>query len=156
MGSKAFHISVELPLTVTARREGSVSVTRRKHRAESRFFSQKAVTQRPARTQWVAGVQGGYGAVFAIQVQILLSITRVAIKVWLEPANYHDIVIFLTALAQCRGTSCLWAINLSRCRIFIAWRWACPGAGTITKLSWEQEQKQKLWRRTYPYCPCYS
>jgi hypothetical protein len=37
---------------------------------ESWFFSQKAVT-----------VQGGYGALFAIQVQVLLSITRVAVQV---------------------------------------------------------------------------
>jgi hypothetical protein len=35
-------------------------VTRRKHRAESRYFSQKTVT-----------VQGGYGALFAVQVQVL-------------------------------------------------------------------------------------
>jgi len=45
-------------------------VTRRKHRPRPEFFSQKTVT-----------VQGGYGALFAIQVQILLSITRVAIQV---------------------------------------------------------------------------
>ena len=35
-------------------------VTRRKHRAGSRYFSHKAVT-----------VQGGYGALFAVRVQIL-------------------------------------------------------------------------------------
>jgi len=35
-------------------------VTRRKHRAGSRYFSQKAVT-----------VQGGYGVVFAVRVQVL-------------------------------------------------------------------------------------
>jgi hypothetical protein len=45
-------------------------VTRRKHRSRPVFFSQKAVT-----------VQGGYGVVFAIRVQILLNITRVAIQV---------------------------------------------------------------------------
>jgi len=45
-------------------------VTRRKHRVESRYFSQKTVT-----------VQGGYGALFAVMVQILLSITRVAVQV---------------------------------------------------------------------------
>ena len=45
-------------------------VTRRKHRAESWCFSHKAVT-----------VQGGYGALFAVQVQILLSITRVAVQI---------------------------------------------------------------------------
>jgi hypothetical protein len=45
-------------------------VTRRKHRAESWYFSQKTVT-----------VQGGYGALFAVMVQILLSITSVAVQV---------------------------------------------------------------------------
>ena len=44
-------------------------VTRRKHRAESRYFSHKTVT-----------VQGGYGALFAVRVQVLLSITRVALQ----------------------------------------------------------------------------
>jgi hypothetical protein len=44
-------------------------VTRRKHRAVSWYFSQKTVT-----------VQGGYGALFAVMVQILLSITRVAVQ----------------------------------------------------------------------------
>jgi hypothetical protein len=37
---------------------------------ESWYFSQKAVT-----------VQGGYGALFAVMVQILLSITGVAVQV---------------------------------------------------------------------------
>jgi len=45
-------------------------VTRREHRAGSWYFSQKAVT-----------VQGGYGALFAVRVQILLSITRVAVQI---------------------------------------------------------------------------
>jgi hypothetical protein len=44
-------------------------VTRREHRAESRYFSQKIVT-----------VQGGYGALFAVMVQILLGITSVAVQ----------------------------------------------------------------------------
>jgi len=34
-------------------------VTRRKHRVASRYFSQKTVT-----------VQGGYGALFAVQLQV--------------------------------------------------------------------------------------
>ena len=46
-------------------------VTRRKHRLGSWYFSQKAVR-----------VQGGYGALFAVRVQILLNITRVAVQVW--------------------------------------------------------------------------
>jgi hypothetical protein len=50
-------------------------VTRRKHRAVpiaigTWYFSREAVT-----------VQGGYGALFAVRVQILLSITRVAVQV---------------------------------------------------------------------------
>jgi hypothetical protein len=45
-------------------------VTRRQHRPGPVFFSQKAVT-----------VQGGYGALFAVMVQILLSITSVAVQV---------------------------------------------------------------------------
>jgi len=45
-------------------------VTRRLHRAGSWYFSQKAVT-----------VQGGYGVVFAIRVQIISSITRFAIQI---------------------------------------------------------------------------
>jgi hypothetical protein len=56
-------------LPLTARRYVLVSVTRRQHRAESRFFSQKAVT-----------VQGGYGALFAIQVQYFIRATRVAVQ----------------------------------------------------------------------------
>ncbi len=53
-------------------------VTRRKHRAESWYFSHEAVT-----------VQGGYGALFAVMVQIL-------------PKHY-----------ACRGTSLIGAANLS-------------------------------------------
>ena len=45
-------------------------VTRRSIRAVSWFFSQKAVT-----------VQGGYGALFAVRVQVFLSITSVAVQV---------------------------------------------------------------------------
>jgi hypothetical protein len=92
-------------------------VTRRKHRVESWYFSQKAVT-----------VQGGYGVVFAIRVQILLSITRVAVQVLSEPGNCHGTGLSLGALVQCRGTSLIGARKLSRCRIYIADRCACPDA----------------------------
>ena len=108
-------------------------VTRRKHRAASRYFSQKTVT-----------VQGGYGACFC----------------------YHG--TSFCGHYECRGTSFIGAGNLSRYRIFvgstgavsrynlsrsqkfitvqdlIACRCACTGAKTITNLSWEQEQKQKV------------
>jgi hypothetical protein len=49
-------------------------VTRRKHRAGSWYFSQKAVT-----------VQGGYGALFAVMVQILLNAGAIAVQVVSEP-----------------------------------------------------------------------
>ena len=55
---------------LTARWYVLVSVTRRQHRAESWYFSQKAVT-----------VQGGFGAVFGIQVQILIEAGRVAVQI---------------------------------------------------------------------------
>jgi hypothetical protein len=51
-------------------------VTRRKHRAGSWYFSHKAVT-----------VQGGYGVVFAIRVQVLIEDTRVAVQVEPEPGD---------------------------------------------------------------------
>ena len=78
-------------------------VTRRKHRAGSWYFSQKAVT-----------VQGGYGALFAVQVQILLSITSVAVQVLMEPRTYPRLQSWLGALAQCRGKKLIGAIKLSR------------------------------------------
>ena len=74
----------------------------------------------------------GMACVFAVRVQILLSITRVAVQVRSKPVNYHGIRFLLGALAQCRGTSCLGARNLSRCRILIGSRCGCPGAYTIT------------------------
>ena len=81
-------------------------VTRRKHRAESWYFSQKAVT-----------VQGGYGVVFANPGTSFVEAGRVAVQVLSEPVNYHGTECFLRALAQCRGTICLGARKLSRCRI---------------------------------------
>jgi hypothetical protein len=110
-------------------------VTRRKHRAGSWYFSQKAVTVQAL----PAGRQGGYGALFAVMVQILLSITRIAVQVWSEPRIYPRLQCWLWALAQCRGTNYLEGSNLSRYRILIWCRGACPGATTITKLSYVQE-----------------
>ena len=62
---KCFYIiSIYPPEThlchLTVRRYNLVGVTRRKHRVESWYFSQKAVT-----------AQGGYGVVFAVRVQVL-------------------------------------------------------------------------------------
>jgi len=45
-------------------------VTRRQHRAESWYFSQNTVT-----------VQGGYGVLFAITVQILLGAGAIAVQI---------------------------------------------------------------------------
>jgi hypothetical protein len=53
-------------------------VTRRQHRAGSWYFSRETVT-----------VQGGYGALFAVRVQILLSITSVAVQTVTEPEICH-------------------------------------------------------------------
>ena len=63
----------------------------------------------------VVTVQGGYGALFAVRVQILLSITRVAVQVLSEPRTYPQLQSWLGALAQCRGTKLIEARKLSRC-----------------------------------------
>jgi hypothetical protein len=91
-------------------------VTRRKHRAESRFFSREVVT-----------VQGGYGALFAVMVQFLMGSGAVAVQVESEPRVYPRLQNWLGALAQCRGTNYLGARKLSRYRILIVCRCAlCP------------------------------
>ena len=56
--------------SLTARQYGEVVLPDASIRAESWYFSQKAVT-----------VQGGYGAVFAVMVQILLSAGAIAVQV---------------------------------------------------------------------------
>jgi hypothetical protein len=63
------------------------------------------------RGQKAVTVQGGYGALFAVRVQILLSITRVAVQGWSEPRIYPRLQVWWRALAQCRGTNCLGARN---------------------------------------------
>jgi len=71
-----------------------VCVTRRKHRAESWYFSQNTVT-----------VQGGYGAFFAVRVQSLLSYTRVAVQVlWRAGYKSRD-TKFYRKCWRGRGTS---------------------------------------------------
>jgi hypothetical protein len=87
------------------------------------------------RGQKVVTVQGGYGVVFAVMVQILLRSGVIAVQVKSEPQIYHRLQSWLRALAQCRGIICLGARNSSRCRINIAGRCAYPGARTITNLS---------------------
>jgi hypothetical protein len=62
-------------------------VTRHKHRAGSWYFSQKAVTVQACLT--AAGRQGGYGVVFAVMVQILLSAGAIAVQTISEPENCH-------------------------------------------------------------------
>jgi hypothetical protein len=68
-------------------------VTRRKHRAESWYFSREAVT-----------VQGGYGALFAVMVQVLLSITRVAVQVLLRAGYKSRYTEFYIKYWRGRGT----------------------------------------------------
>ena len=71
-----------------------------KHRAGSWYFSQKAVT-----------VQGGYGALFAVMVQILLSADA------------------------CRGTSLIGAANLSPVTKLVA------GTGAVSRYNLSRSQK---------------
>ena len=84
-----------------------------------------------------------------------ISITRVAVQVWSEPVNCHGTGFLLWALAQCRGTNCLGTRKLSRCRIYIECRWACPDA-SFGRICHGSRVLQKQWQATYPYCPCYK
>ena len=59
----------------------------------------------------------GMARVFAVMVQILLRAGAIAVQVWSEPRIYPRLQSWLRALAQCRGTICLEARNLSLCRI---------------------------------------
>jgi hypothetical protein len=83
------------------------------------YFSQKTVT-----------VQGGYGALFAIQVQILLRITRVAVQFVSKPEICHGAGIKLLADARVRVQEPLQI---------------CLGSRSKSK---------KCDNTTYPYCPC--
>jgi hypothetical protein len=64
-----------------------VCVTRRSIRAGSRYFSQEAVT-----------VQGGYGAVFGVMVQVLWALRVSRYKFDGEQIMSHGTVILLTPL----------------------------------------------------------
>jgi hypothetical protein len=74
-----------------------------KHRARPVFFSQKTVTVQACLT--AAGRQGGYGALFAIMVQILLHSGAIAVQALSEPHIYPRLQCFLCAHEQCRGTN---------------------------------------------------
>ncbi len=77
----------------------------------------------------------GMARVFAVMVQILLRSGAIAVQIRSEPQICPRLQIWWRTLAQCRGTTYLEARNLSRCKILIACRCACPGVITITKLS---------------------
>jgi hypothetical protein len=103
-------------------------VTRRQHRAESRYFSREIVT-----------VQGGYGTCFCSHGTSFIALRRDRGTRFLSGHELLPVQKFdKWALAQCRGTICLGSRNLSRCRILIACSCAYPGTTTITNLSWVQ------------------
>jgi hypothetical protein len=52
-------------------------------------------------------VQGGYGALFAVMVQVLLSITRVAVQIWWEPGNCHGVTKKIKEKKSVRGDKSL-------------------------------------------------
>ena len=94
-----------------------VNVTRRKHRAESWYFSREIVT-----------VQGGYGTCFCRHGRNLDELDECR---GTSLVSGHEVVPVQEfkrwTLVQCRGTNVIGAANLSRCRILIAGRCACPG-----------------------------
>jgi len=126
-------------------------VTRRSIRADSWYFSQKSVT-----------VQGGYGALFAVMIQILLSITRVAVQFWSELRIYPRLQSWWRALApSTRGyklsrshkTVTVQGLNCGQMRVS-----GCKnhyevvlGAGVKAKSVTTCPAQRET---TYPYCPC--
>ena len=68
-----------------------VCVTRRKHRAESWFFSHKIIT-----------VQGGYGAFFAVRVQIIWTIRVSRYRVTGEQVTSQGIQSFIESSGAIR------------------------------------------------------
>ena len=65
-------LSDKLPLVPNGPAIWGGCVTRRKHQVGSWYFSSAS---------WRITVQGGYGVVFAIRVQVLIEDTRVAIQI---------------------------------------------------------------------------
>jgi hypothetical protein len=113
---------------------------RGQHRAGSWYFSHKAVT-----------VQGGYGALFAVMVQVLLSITCVAPKALTERSERQGYKFnrsheFITGYKVGGGHWCSVAVQtdngarkLSCNRSFVACKGAYHGLLIIEELSRKQD-----------------
>jgi len=56
-------------------------------------------------SQLTVPVQGRYGALFAVMVQILLHSGAIAVQALSEPHIYPRLQCFLCAHEQCRGTN---------------------------------------------------
>ena len=124
-------------------------VTRRQHRARSWYFSPPAGGSRckegmahflPSRYKFAGqyecrGTKFIGAANLSPVIKLMAGTGAIAVQVWSEPRIYHRLQIWWRALAQCSGTNCLRVRNLSRCRILIEGRCACPDATTITNLS---------------------
>jgi len=116
-------------------------VTRRSIRLESWYFSSAS---------WRITVRGEYGVVFAVQVQSLFSITRVAVQVGSESRIYHRLQSWLLALAQCRGTNYLGARNLSRCKEFYWVQLRVSGCNNLYKFVLSAGTKAKIVTNNLP------
>ena len=132
---------------LTARWYNFVSVTRRSIRVESWYPAPAGPQSCHAAPRASVVSSGGARRVrrsFCHQGPSFIDHYACRGTKWIEDTNLSKCNrCYKRALAQCRGTSCLGARNLSRCKILIGGRCGRPGAYTITKLSWEQEQKQK-------------
>jgi hypothetical protein len=62
--------------------------------------------------------KGGYGALFAVQVQSFLRFTSVAVQIVSKPRIYPRLQSWWRSLAQCRGTMLIEASNLSTYKEF--------------------------------------
>ena len=114
-----------------------VGGTRRQHRAESRYPA-------PAGPEICHGARRVRRS-FCHPGTKLVELTRVAVQSLIGAANLSPV----TNLVAGTGAVSRYKANRSQKTVKVYWnliasRCACPGATAITKLSWVQEQKQKL------------
>jgi len=119
-------------------------VTRRKHWAESWYFSQKAVT-----------VQGGYGTCFCCHGTNFIACWRDRGTSLIGAANLSPVTKLVA------GTGAVSRYKLSRSQKIITvqdlnyGQMRVSGCKNHYKIVLRAGAKQKPWQTTYPYCPCY-
>ena len=121
------------------------------HNGPAVCFSRRNPTTAPGRVlvprasgaRKLSRCKEGLARVFAVMVQILLSIARVAVQSLIGATNLSPV----TKLVAGTGAVSRYKVDRSQKTVKVYWiliasRCACPGARTITNLSWVQEQSK--------------